>query len=134
PKKFYRYFKNYQFETYVKHRRSIMKACMFAAFRYWVYVVQFVLILKFYGAGLSFFTCITAVCTIYFIQLMLPFLSWLGLIGRTGIAIFVLSSLGISEMISGVATLLLWIINMLVPSVFGIYFIIRFRRTKLKTQ
>jgi hypothetical protein len=65
---------------------------------------------------------------------MLPFLNWLGLIGRTGIAIFVLSYIGISEMISGLATLLLWIINMLIPAVFGIYFIIQYRRTKFDIQ
>ncbi len=134
PRRFYSYFKNNHFETYTKHRLRILKACMFAALRYWVYVIQFVLILQFFGVSAGFYICLSAVCTIYFIQLMLPFLNWLGLIGRTGIAIFVLSNVGINEMISGLATLLLWIINMLIPAICGTYFIIQFRRTKIDMQ
>lgn len=128
--KYYNYFVNSESEIKLIDKTKILNACVFAALRYWVYTIQFALILKFFGSDISFFICICAVSTIYFFQLMLPFLSWMGLIGRTGIAIFVLHSIEVNEIISGIATLSLWVLNMVLPALVGIYLIFQFRLTK----
>ena len=130
PLKYANLIRQSKLNSYRTSWANVFKACVFAALRYIIYTLQLVLLLRFFGTDLGITMLTGAVCTIYFFQLILPFLNWLGLIGRTGIAIFVLKSLGVNEMITGISTFGVWIINMVIPSVLGLYFIFQYRQLK----
>ena len=130
PAKYANIIRQSRLNNYRTNWANVFKACVFAALRYIIYTLQLVLLLRFFGTDIGFAMLFGAVCTIYFFQLILPFLNWLGLIGRTGIAIFVLKSLGVNEMITGISTFGVWIINMILPSILGLYFIFQYRQLK----
>ena len=83
------------------------------------------LLISVFNNTIAFSLLLSGVMTVFFIQAILPVLSFLGLIGRTGIAIFVLNKIGVSEMDSGVSSIMLWVVNIFIPSVAGLYFLFR---------
>lgn len=130
PGKYSKLIGEYDIRKFKPETVDIIKVLVFGALRCLTYTIQLVLLLKFFGTNLNVFLLIWGVFTIYLFQLLLPFLNWLGLIGRTGIAIFVLKSIGVNEMITGISTFVLWGINMVLPSILGLYFIFQYRSLK----
>jgi hypothetical protein len=108
----------------ISNRKDLYKALIYAGLRYFTYVIQYMLLLCVFDNKLPIGYLFFGVVSVFFIQSILPVLSWMGLIGRTGIAIFVLSKLGVSELDSSLSSILLWIINILLPSLIGLYFIV----------
>lgn len=110
---------------HIEDKTDLFKVLILAGLRYFTYIIQNVLLLCFFGSKISFYLLLSGVSVIFFIHAVLPVLSWLGLIGRTGIAIFVLNKIGVAEIHSSLSSVLLWIINILLPSFLGVYFLIK---------
>ncbi len=109
----------------VKDKLDFFKTLIYAGLRYFTYVFQSMFLIYFLGSNTPFILLLCGVIVVFFIQSALPVLSWLGLIGRTGIAIFVLNKIGVSEINSSASSLMLWILNILLPSFFGVYYLFK---------
>lgn len=102
-----------------ENKQKVYKSLVLAGFRYIVYSFQLWLLIKFLDVDVNPILLYFGILLVFFVQTLLPFLTWLGLIGRTGIAIFVLNRIGVGEIESGISSVLLWIINIMVPATIG---------------
>ncbi len=93
--------------------------------RYMVYVLQFVLILSYFGVIRSWMEMGAGISVIYFIQSGIPLPSFLGVFARGEISILVLSIFNINEIAILLSTLMLWIINLMIPALVGYFVLIK---------
>lgn len=102
-----------------ENKQKLYNSFVLAGFRYLTYSFQLWLLINFLDVKVDPISLYAGILLVFFVQTLLPFLSWLGLIGRTGIAIFVLNKVGVGEIESGVSSVLLWIINIMIPAIIG---------------
>lgn len=94
-----------------------------SALRYIVYISQYVLILYAFHLNIPLIAAISGVALIYLIQSGLPIPPLFGLIARGEIALLVWGVFVQDELVILTATLLLWIINLILPSFIGLIFV-----------
>lgn len=96
-----------------------IKLVVFSVFRHVIFSFQFALILISFGASFSA-DLLLNIWLVYLITTMIPSL-FLGKLGiRESVALLVLSSLGLNDLIILTSSLLIWITNLLLPSVLGL--------------
>jgi len=93
--------------------------------RYIIYVLQYVMILYFFGIEIDWLTGVTGVSLIYLLQTGIPLPPLIGIAARGEIALFIWgqfdnNSLGILS-----ASYMLWIINLIIPSLLGLFFVLK---------
>jgi uncharacterized membrane protein YbhN (UPF0104 family) len=99
-----------------------------ATLRYGIYTFQYYCILIFFGIDAPFFHAIACIATIYVIQTSIPLPPVFGLLARGEIAIKVWSLFpsGLNNEIGILAaTFTLWIINLIIPSLFGLILLLK---------
>lgn len=107
-----------------KYKKSELLNYLSISFlRYVVFTFQFYLLLKFFGIEISYFKAFIGISQVYFIMALVPTFA-LGELGvRGSIGVFILGAF--TTLSSGIvaASVLLWIINLAVPAVFGTYYL-----------
>jgi hypothetical protein len=120
------------FKSYSKSQ--LFKIFFISLIRYSVYLAQYVLLLYFFGVQLGVLNSFMAVIAIFCIQSIIPsfILIDIGLRGVSALFIFGELSNYNKEIELGVllSAYSLWIINMLIPSLFGLYFILKHKFIK----
>ncbi|MEM7548524.1 MAG: lysylphosphatidylglycerol synthase domain-containing protein [Bacteroidota bacterium] len=105
-----------------------LKVIAFSAFRYLIFCSQFLLTLYLFDIPLSTLILFYGVTWIFLIKSSLPsfnFLSDLGI--REFSAIYFFSFYGIDEILIVAASLMLWLVNLLIPSLIGSFFILKMK-------
>lgn len=101
-------------------RRILLKVLMLSCFRYVVFVMQYYLLLRFWGIHQGpFLMVLSAISAIYLIQTVMavpPVLYWLI---RGELALLMLGQFSDNPVFILAATLTLWIVNQAVPAVAG---------------
>ncbi|MFY0673617.1 MAG: flippase-like domain-containing protein [Bacteroidia bacterium] len=91
-----------------------------SALRFCVFATQFVLALHLFGVNVPFVSTFLLVSLIYGIQTVVPTSAIAGLGIRGALSIYFIGLLTTSESAILMSTYFIWIINLLLPSVFGI--------------
>lgn len=108
--------------------RQISWLLFYAGLRYSVFSFQFVWILWLAGVSLPFFTMFAGVAVVYLIKSLIPAFNFLSDLGvRELSALWVFSGFALPESQLLLASLLLWCINILLPSVVGAVNVVRLR-------
>jgi hypothetical protein len=117
----------------VKLYRSndLSSVMVFSLFRFTIYLVQYVLILKFFGITAPLLTMFLGVATIYFIQTGVPLPPLLGILARGEIALLVWSFFAQNDLSILAATYTLWILNLVIPALIGL--ILLFKTNLIKS-
>lgn len=123
-KKFERSFGKHA-EPYKFTRPIILKLFLLSVIRYLVFTFQFILIIKlFHSEFLSSYT-IAGICIYFMLTTILPMISFVEAAIRSAIALIVFSGTGIPEIALVITAVLLWMINVVVPSIMGYFVIVR---------
>ncbi len=93
--------------------------------RYSVYSLQYWLLLLFFGINIGLLPSISGISTIFFIQTGVPLPPIWDLFARGEVAIQVWGSFGANELSVLAATFTLWVINLILPSLLGLIFIVK---------
>jgi hypothetical protein len=103
----------------------ILKLLFFSLFRYFIFGFQFILILKlFYNGPVT--TDLLASVTIYFLlTTILPMISFVEAAIRAAIALIVFRDFQIPEVALIISAVLLWLINIVLPSIAGYVIILK---------
>ena len=103
----------------------LLSVLMLSFTRYTVYMLQFILALKFFALNTSVVNYLSAIGTIFFIQSSVPVPPILDLFARGEIAIFVFNVLKFN--IAGIlmASGLLWVINLVLPAFIGLVLLLK---------
>lgn len=108
-------------------RKNLAYGLVFAFFRYSIYCLQYVLILRFFGLEGGFIPILAGVCLLYGLQTSLPLSPALALAARAGLAVWLWTQFGGEPLGILGATFGLFIINLLAPSLLGLALIVRIK-------
>ncbi len=96
---------------------------VYACLRYFCYGIQYVCLLHFFGADISFHLSAAGVSIIYLVQSGIPLPGGLAVLARSSVALLVLGNFELSEWTILASTWTLWVINLILPAFFGLVFI-----------
>lgn len=91
--------------------------------KYIVFISQFVLLIWAFGVQLPLFFGIIAASSVFFVKTLLPIPAGVELAARGSIALFFFNSITQNHVGILVASLLLWILNLGIPALIGLYYI-----------
>ena len=104
---------------------SVLREVLNLSFwRYMIYMIQYVLVLKFFGLDIEYYKIMAGVSLIYLVQTGIPLPPLSSLLARGQIAILVWSGFSLSMTAILAATFILWVINLIIPALFGLILIV----------
>ena len=112
--------------------RQFAEIGAYSLIRYLVFTTQFVLMLQLAGASTSWYELTFAISLVFMAKSMMPsihFLSDLGL--REFCALLFLPTIGIKEEVVLLASLAIWVVNILLPSLVGAFMILHIKMVRV---
>lgn len=124
--------KGFSFEKFIYKIREIpsgvnRKNLFLALCRYIVFSHQYYFILLVFNVDLDYFTLMATICSIYLLASALPTFQFVDFAVKGGVAVYFFGLLGINEWIPIFATTMIWLLNVVLPVIFGSYFVIVFK-------
>lgn len=107
-------------------QRDLSALLLLAFLRYAVYTAQYLIFLNLFGAGLELMDGLAAITVIFLAQTVVPSFAIADLLTRLPVAALILTEYGVPVQVSLAATTSIWILNLIIPAVFGYFFIIRY--------
>jgi hypothetical protein len=90
-----------------------------------VYVIQYALLLRFFGIEIPLDLAICAIMMTYLLQTGLPLPTMLGLVARGEIALLIWNYFDVNELSTLATSYGLWVINVAVPALVGMVFVLK---------
>jgi hypothetical protein len=112
-------------EVYSYSSIDLLKVLSISALRYLFYFIQYGCLMIALNVDLSLGEILSSVGAIYLIQSMVPIPSYLSILARGELSILIWGIHGVEPLKAVVATFTLWTINLIVPSIFGVYLLIK---------
>ena len=103
---------------------SKLRLMLLSILRYSIYITQYLLILYFLNVENSILELIGGISAIYLIQSTIPLPPFLSFLARTEIAILVWKIIGLHLSVALAATVMLWVINLMLPALLGLVLIL----------
>jgi hypothetical protein len=121
----------YKLKRFFKHiivlrnydSKTLNKALGFAFLRYSVYTIQYLLLLHFFGINITLIEGLSGIATIFILQTSIPLPPLVGLLARSEIALVIWGIFSDNELSILASTFVLWILNLIIPALFGAVFI-----------
>ena len=104
-----------------------LKVFTFSIFRYLIFSCTFFGVLLFFGAEVSFLTAMALIFAMYFLVSTVPTIFIFDVVVRGGVAVWLFSFAGISDLMVLSTVLVMWILNFVLPSIIGSYFVIAYQ-------
>lgn len=106
-------------------KNSIGVLFLFSVIRYIVFTTQFVIILKLFYSGPLNSVILSSVCVYFLLTTILPMISFIEPAIRAAIAVLVFGGTEISEISLVTTAILVWLINIVLPSLIGYIIIVK---------
>ena len=112
--------------------RTKIKIALLSFMRYLAFATQFYLLIRFLGIELGYTAVFLKITLFYLITSFVPATFW-GEIGiKESVAVWVFSGLIYNSLIIIVVTLMIWMINLVIPALVGNYFLLKTVSSKEK--
>lgn len=109
-----------------KYRRTILaKVLLFSMLRYLIYTFQYFLTLRFFNVNLPTIETIQSISSVYLLKTSIPYPPAMGFLMRGEITVWIFQFFTENLLAVVAASTLIWIINVVVPAVFGYLIIVR---------
>lgn len=95
--------------------------------RYAIFSYQFYFLLLIFGVQLEYFDAMIVICSMYLLASIIPTISFFDVVVKGSVAVFLFSFLGVNELTILSITTTMWLLNFVIPSVFGSYFVLNFK-------
>lgn len=111
---------------------DLIIAFIYSNTRYFIFSLQFIMLLHVFGINISFMDAILSVMLIFFFITITPTITIAEIGVRGSVAIFVLGLFSSNDIAILSSTTLLWLINLIIPAIIGSFFIfsLKFFRSK----
>ncbi len=106
-------------------RRELAEILAWSTIRCLIYAAQYFLLLRFFNIETSFVDGLAGIFAVFFVQMSVPLPPITGLLARGNVALHIWGVFGANEVSILAATLGLWLLNLVVPSLFGLLFLMR---------
>lgn len=104
-----------------------LKVFVFSVLRYFIFSYMFYGLLLFFGAEVSFFTAMALIFAMYFLVSIVPTIFIFDVVVRGGVAVWLFSYAGVSELIVLSTVLAMWIFNFVLPSILGAFYVLTYK-------
>jgi len=104
----------------------LIRVLQLSTLRYLVYTIQYLFVFYFLGVEYTCLVFMGHIALVFLMQSLLPLPPFAALIGRGGIALLVFSNLGIHEIVILSATLIIWVINLILPALCGMIIVSKY--------
>lgn len=104
---------------------------LFSLIRYAIFSFQYYYILQIFGVDIDYKTAIIAISSMYLLSSIVPSLAIFDVVIKSSAAIYLFSFIGIDELTILSTSLLMWLLNFMLPSIFGSYFVLNFKLPKI---
>jgi hypothetical protein len=105
--------------------KSVFRLFWLSAERYAVFYIQFVLLLMMFRVDVFQLSVLAGVALYFLVTTAIPMISVLEAAIRAAVALVVFSGAGISNSVLALSSVLIWIANIIIPSIPGYYFLVR---------
>ncbi len=111
--------------------KTHLNVALYSFLRYLVFSHQFYFLLILLKTNISYIGAISGISTMYLISSFIPMLSIFDAVLKGSIALLIFEILGVNSIIILSITTLMWVLNFVLPSIIGSYFVITFNPKKL---
>ncbi len=124
--------KGYSIEDFIKKINEIPKKIhrknlILGFCRYLVFSHQYYLLFLAFDVDLSYLTLMATITTVYFLASVVPSFQFLDFALKGSLAVYFFGILGVNEWVVVFVTSLMWFLNVVLPVVFGSYFVMIFK-------
>lgn len=105
------------------HQKNIFLGIL----RYLVFSHQYYFLFLAFDVDLSYFILISAISSVYFLASSLPTFQFLDFAVKGSVAVYFFGILGINEWIVIFIATLMWFLNVVLPVLFGSYYVLKFK-------
>jgi len=117
-------FKNIWMKLKELKAKTKIKIVMFSVFRYLIFSSLFYLLLRFFGGKTPYLEAIFLIFAMYLFVSIIPTFFVLDIVVRGGVAIWLFSLVGVTELTVLSAVLAMWILNFMLPAIWGSFYVI----------
>lgn len=96
--------------------------------RYLVFTHQYYFLLLVFDVNQSYFILIATIAGVFLLSASLPSFQFLDFAVKGSVAVYFFSILGVNEWIVVFITTLMWFLNVVLPVIFGSYYVLRFKK------
>jgi hypothetical protein len=105
--------------------RELLFVLLLSLMRYLVFIVQFYLLLRFFGVGVGFSDALSRIALVYLAGLWIPSFAFTEPLTRAGMAVVLFQDVTLQTEEVVFATSVLWMLNLLLPALFGCFTVYR---------
>ncbi|MDO5979660.1 lysylphosphatidylglycerol synthase domain-containing protein [Flavivirga sp. MEBiC05379] len=127
--------KGYSLEK-IKHfilgfpKKTMGFALFLSMLRYMIFSFQFYLLLQLFGTEISYFNAMTVITSMYLLASIIPSIFIFDVVIKGSVAIYLFGFIGFSEITILSTIAMMWLLNFVLPSMIGSYFVINFNLPK----
>ena len=107
-----------------------IKSFLFSILRYLIFSFQFYFLLIIFGVQIDYFPAMVIITTMYFLSSIIPSIFIFDVIIRGSVAVYLFSMVGVNDLTVLCIVTLMWLLNFIIPSVVGSYFVLNFNLSK----
>lgn len=106
-------------------KSSLTNVLVLSTLRYVIYICQYILLMRLFGIELSFSLLFLSIALIFLLKTGIPLPALFGVLANGEFALQIIGGFGENELSILSATLLLWIINLIIPALGGMYVVLK---------
>lgn len=103
-----------------------LKIFSFSFLKYLCFSTQFYVLLLFFKIDISYLDAMSIITSMYLIASIIPVVFIFDVIVKGSVAVYLFSFAGVDELSVLCITTFMWILNFVIPSIFGSYFVLNF--------
>jgi hypothetical protein len=89
-------------------------------------------LLTIFGVDISYFEAMVVITSMYFLASIMPSISIFDVVIKGSVAVFLFDFIQVNELTVLSCITLMWLLNFVLPSVFGSYYVLNFKLPKVE--
>lgn len=131
--------KGYSIEKLIHKINEIPKSIhqkntLLAILRYLVFSHQYYFLFLAFDVDLPYYILMSAITSVYFLASSLPTFQFLDFAVKGSVAVYFFGILGVNEWVTIFVTTLMWFLNVVLPVIWGSYYVLNFKTTPLPPE
>ncbi len=112
-------------------RKTHFKNALFSSVRYIIFSFQFYLLLRLFGVDVYYLNAMIVITTMYLAASIIPSVFIFDVVVKGSVALFIFEIVGVNDLTILSIIMLMWILNFVIPSIIGSFFVLRFNASNL---
>ena len=108
-------------------KKSLALGAVFSFFRYLIFSFQFYYLLLLFGVEISYLEAMQLITSMYFLASIIPSIFLFDVVIKGSVALYVFSLIGINDLIILSIVTCMWILNFVLPSIIGGFYVLHFK-------